>query len=124
MRPVTSLRPALRYLRRRGRRALGCFEDREDSGWVCIRAIFVMGPAGPIPVQKGRSFAPKTVFAGIDDFPSYLASVSVESAPSAPHESRAIRSASAGRKPPGRAAFPLAVKPFVNNVLVMFSRTV
>jgi hypothetical protein len=82
----TSFGLVLRYLCRMGRRALDCFEDREDGGWVCIRATSVMGPAGPIPVRKGQSFAPKTVFAGIDDFPSYLASVSVESPSTAPHE--------------------------------------
>jgi hypothetical protein len=68
------------------RHALDCFEDREDGGWVCIRSTSIMGPAGPVPVQKGQSFAPKTVFAGYDDFPSHLASVSVESQPIAPHE--------------------------------------
>lgn len=41
---------------------------------------------GTVAVQKGQSFAPKTVFAGFNDFTSYLASVSVESAPTAPHE--------------------------------------
>ena len=85
MRPATSLRPAFRYLRHMGRLARSCFEDREGDSWVCIRATTVMGPAGPIPVQKGRSFTPKTVFADIDDFTSYLANVSVACAPSAPH---------------------------------------
>ena len=86
MPPDTSFAPAFHYLCRMGRRALDCFEEREDGGWVCIRSTSVMGPAGPIPVQKGQSFAPKCVFAGIDDFTSYLESVSVESPPTAPHE--------------------------------------
>ncbi len=69
-----------------GRRALGCFEDREDGGWVCIRATSVIGPKGSVAVRKGQSFSRKTVFAGYDDFAAYLASVSVESTPTAPHE--------------------------------------
>ena len=86
MRPVTCLRPVLCYLRRMGRRALGFFEDRNDGGWVCIRATTISGPKGDVSVRKGQSFAPKTVFAGYDDFVSYLASVSIESRSSAPHE--------------------------------------
>ncbi len=69
-----------------GRRALGCFEDREDGGWVCIRATSVTGPTGSVPVRKGQSFAGKTVFAGYDDFAAYLASVSHECRSRAPHE--------------------------------------
>jgi len=69
-----------------GRLALGCFEDRPDGGWVCIRVTTVTGPAGPVIVQKGRAFAPKTTFAGYGDFTSYLASVSIQSPPIAPHE--------------------------------------
>ena len=69
-----------------GRRALGCFEDREDGSWVCVHAATVAGPAGNITVKKGRSFAPKTVFAGFDDFAAYLASVSVDCPRAAPHE--------------------------------------
>ena len=68
------------------RRALDCFEERESGGWVCIRTTLVKGPVGPIPVQKGQSFAPKCVFAGYNDFTSYLASVSIESPPTAPHQ--------------------------------------
>ena len=68
------------------RRALDCFEDREDGGWVCIRATSVNGPAGTVAVRKGQTFAPKAVFACFNDFTAYLASVSVESAPTAPHE--------------------------------------
>jgi hypothetical protein len=69
-----------------GRQALGCFEARGDGRWVCVRATLVVGPAGSIPVQKDRTFAPKTVFAGFNDFTAYLESVSVESAGTAPHE--------------------------------------
>jgi hypothetical protein len=69
-----------------GRRALGCFEDRDGGRWVCIRSTTVVGPAGPVTVQPGQSFALKTVFAGYDDFAAYLASKSVECAPLARHE--------------------------------------
>jgi hypothetical protein len=69
-----------------GRRALGCFEDREDGRWICIRSTVVEGPAGRVAVTKGQSFVPRSVFAGYDDFTSYLASVSIEGPPTAPHE--------------------------------------
>lgn len=86
MLPVTARRPVLSYLGRMGRRALGCFEDRDDGSWVCIRATSVVGPQGSVAVRKGQSFARKTVFAGYDDFAAYLASVSLECAHAAPHE--------------------------------------
>ena len=69
-----------------GRLALDCFEDREDGSCVCIRATSVNGPAGPVTVNKGRSFAPKTVFAGYDDFTACLPSVSIERPRAAPHD--------------------------------------
>ena len=61
------------------RRALGCFEDRADGGWVCTHATTVTGPGGSVAVQQGQSFSPGTVFAGYGDFTAYLASISVES---------------------------------------------
>jgi hypothetical protein len=82
----TSFVSVSRYLCRMSRRALDCFEDREGGGWVCIRATSVKGPAGTVAVRKGQTFAPKAVFAGFNDFTAYLASVSVESTPTAPHE--------------------------------------
>jgi hypothetical protein len=69
-----------------GRRALDCFEDRGDGSWVCTHATTVSGPAGIVPVRQGQSFAPRTVFAGYDDFTAYLARVSVESPAKCRHE--------------------------------------
>ena len=68
------------------RLALNCFEDRDDGSWVCIRSTTVNGPAGHVPVLKGQSFRPGTVFAGYNNFTAHLASVSVPSQPVAPHE--------------------------------------
>ena len=69
-----------------GRRALGCFEDRDGGGWICIRETTVVGPAGKVAVHPGQSFTAKTVFAGYDDFTAYLASVAIESPPLSRHE--------------------------------------
>jgi len=57
-----SIRSIFRHIILMGRLALGCFEDRPNGGWVCIRVTTVTGPAGPVIVQKGRAFAPKTTF--------------------------------------------------------------
>jgi hypothetical protein len=60
-----------------GRIALGCFEERDHGVWVCIQATTVSGPACTVAVELGRRFAPRTVFAGYNDFTDYLASVAV-----------------------------------------------
>jgi hypothetical protein len=44
---------------------------------VCIRATSGSGPSCNVAVELGRRFAPRTVFAGHDDFTGYLASVAV-----------------------------------------------
>ncbi len=44
--------PEFNYLCRMGRRALDCFEDREDGGWVCIRATSVIGTGRAHPREK------------------------------------------------------------------------
>jgi hypothetical protein len=86
MPPDTSFVMVFGYHYRMSRRALDCFEDREGGSWVCIRATSVKGPASTVAVQKGQTFAPKTVFAGFNVFTAYLAGMNVESAPTAQHE--------------------------------------
>ena len=64
--------------------ALGAFESRPDGTWVCARdtelACRQPGQAA-VSVRAGRVFAPRTTFAGYDDFTTYLQSVSAETAP-------------------------------------------
>ena len=56
------------------------------GGSICVRSTAVKGLACTVSVRVGQSFPPKTAFAGYDDFPAYLASVSVEDMAFAPHE--------------------------------------
>jgi hypothetical protein len=68
------------------RHALDCFEDRDDGSWICTKDTVVNGPVGPVDVERGQSFKPGTVFAGYNDFPAYLASVSVPGPAKARHD--------------------------------------
>jgi hypothetical protein len=45
-----------------------------------------LGPGTTVQVHHGQSFAPRTVFAGYNDFPAYLASISTEMPMLSPHE--------------------------------------
>jgi len=58
------------------RRALECFEERPDGGWVCRADTSITGRGCVVAVKRGQVFKPGCSFAGYDDFPSFLASVS------------------------------------------------
>jgi hypothetical protein len=68
------------------RRALGAFEEGADGTWTCMKDAVVRGRLGSVRVQRGQTFKRNTAFAGYGDFPAYLASISEDSPPLAPHE--------------------------------------
>ncbi len=60
------------------RLSLGCIEERPNGTWECVRDAKIEGRYCPINIKRGQRFAPRCIFAGFDDFTSYLASVGVE----------------------------------------------
>jgi hypothetical protein len=68
------------------RRALDAFEEGTDGTWTCMKDAVVTGRLGAVRVQRGQTFKRNTAFAGYSDFPAYLASISEDRAPLAPHE--------------------------------------
>jgi hypothetical protein len=68
------------------RRALDAFEEGADGTWTCMKDAVVTGCLGAVRVQRGQTFKRNTAFAGFSDFPAYLASISEDRAPLAPHE--------------------------------------
>lgn len=61
--------------------AVNAFESRLDGRWVCIKTASVPIPQPGFPcvkVEKGTTFTPQVVFAGHDDFTSYLEAVAVD----------------------------------------------
>jgi len=58
------------------RQALECFEELLDGSWVCRKSTVITGLSCNVAVWRGQTFAPHTVFAGYDDFTSYLESIS------------------------------------------------
>lgn len=66
--------------------AFECIELQPDGRWVCLKAAIVPGRYGPVRVRAGQSFVAGTIFAGFDDFTSYLQRISVEAPSKAPHE--------------------------------------
>lgn len=60
------------------RRAFDCIEEGVYGSWLCIKNATVEGRYGTVEVKQGTRFNQGCVFAGFDDFPSYLASVSID----------------------------------------------
>jgi hypothetical protein len=69
------------------KQALGAFERQSNGDWTCIKDTSIsIVPGWPaVSVRKGMRFAPRTVFAGSDNFTAYLESVGVESPSVSPH---------------------------------------
>lgn len=66
-------------------RAYGSIEEQPDGRWICRRTTIVTGRYGPIEVQAGQVFMPRTTFAGFDDFTAHLKSVGTDEPSIPPH---------------------------------------
>ncbi|HWK95016.1 MAG TPA: hypothetical protein VNR39_06310 [Pseudolabrys sp.] len=66
-------------------RAYSSIEEQLDGRWICRRTTIVAGRYGPVEVQAGQVFVPKTTFAGYDDFTGHLAAVAIDGPSVPPH---------------------------------------
>ena len=66
-------------------RAYVSIEQMPDGRWICRRATTVTGRYGPIEVQTGQVFMPRSSFAGFDDFTAHLQPVATSAPSQAPH---------------------------------------
>ena len=60
-----------------GKAGVGGFEPDQGGNWHCRKTVTVRGPLGDVVVKAGARLAPHTVFAGFDDFTSYLEKIIV-----------------------------------------------
>jgi hypothetical protein len=58
--------------------AVKCLERDACGGWHCRADMTISGPLGDVNVPRGTRFAPHTVYAGYNDFSSYLDSLAAK----------------------------------------------
>ena len=69
------------------KQALGAFERADNGDWNCFKTTAIKSGAGVVvPVLKGTTLHPHTVFAGFNDFTAHLDLVAVEAPSISPHE--------------------------------------